>query len=314
MGVAAAAIIGGAAVAGAGIQAYGASQAGSSAANASRQAGEQFRKSGEQAQQRLAPYEKLLKNPSEVLRATIQANRDNVKGAQRITNQINYFNQSQLQQAMNRNLPGYQGIINRALRNTRDWVRGEIPKDVQSLVRNAAATKANAFGLAPTSEAARAISARDLGTTSLNLMQQGQNSLQSWIQTAKTYLTPAQTSVSDFFMNPAQYTNQIIAAANIAGQRGQIQMGAQNMATNQYLAGEAAAASADQQMYAAISEGLQSAATAYGGSAGGGGGYTFAGAGRTGPNGATRTGTFNGTPVYQGSLYQQPTTGGRISI
>lgn len=259
MSLAVAAVVGiGTAAVSAGVQYYGAQKAGKQAKSAAANAQQQFKTTGAKADSLLAKYERLLSDPSRVLAMTMNANNLNWADARDQATRLNNYNTVELHRQINRSLPGYQGLIGTALRNTRSWLRGQIPADVSAAVQDRAAERAMRFGLPPGSGAAEALTARDLGLTSLDLMGKGENSLQRWVSTARSFLTPSLASPQEFLFNPTQYTNTVLAGANVAGQRAGIITGQGNQATQAYLAGEEAGIKADQAATKAIAQGLES--------------------------------------------------------
>lgn len=307
MGVTAAIVLGVAAVASAGIGAYSANEAGNAAQGAAATASKQFRDAASKASGRLKKYEKMLSNPGQVIGQTLAYNNAFLGDAQAFSKRVNTFNTDELHRMLNTSLPGYQGIINRALKNTSAWVKGQVPDDVSDFVENRAAEKSQRFGQDAGTVFQRALSARDLGLTSMGLMQQGENSLQKWIGTARTYLTPEMTTPMNFLLTPERYTNIALAGANIASQRANFELQGANNATNAYLQGEQAKIEADQQMWASIAQGIESAAGAYAGykmnAAGTPTGYVNGGqyqAGATAPSGTGWTPVF-GTSAGAGA-------------
>lgn len=248
----------GATLASTGVQMYSANKAGKDAKSAANQAAGMYQKTGQKADSLLAKYERLLSDPSRVLAMTMNANNLNWDDAKNATIRLNNFNQAELSRVLNKSIPGYQGAIGIALRNTRQWLRGQIPNDVSAAVQDRAAERATRFGLPAGSPAAEALTARDLGLTSLDLMGKGENSLQRWISTARSFLTPQLSSPMDFLFTPTQYTNTILAGADLASRRGNILLGAGNAATGAFLEGEAAGIKADQAQAQALAQGLES--------------------------------------------------------
>lgn len=277
-----------AAVGSAGISAYSANKAGKDAQSAAGQAAQQFKATGKKADSFLARYERLLRDPSQVLALTMNANNQNWGDAINQVTRLNNFNTGQLHQQINKSIPGYQNAINRALRNTSSWIRGQVPGDVAAFVEDRAAERATNFGLPADSTARKALTARDLGRTSLDLMSQGENSLQRWISTARSFLTPTLANPMDFLFTPQQFTNTVLAGANIAGQRANILTGAGNNATQAFLQGEEARIAADQAQMQALAQGLESLGGIGMGVAQGGGG--MGNAVRANPTGRTWTG------------------------
>lgn len=285
----------GTAAASAGLQAYSANKAGKDAKSAAGQAASQFKETGQKGSALLKSYQRLLQDPNRVLALTTNANNQNWQDARDFSTRLNNYNTTQLHGQINRSLPGYQNLINKSLANTRSWLRGQLPSDVAAAIEDRAAERATNFGLPAGSVNQRALTSRDLGLTSLNLMTQGENSLQRWISTARSFLTPQLSSPMDFLFTPTQYTNTVLAGANIAGQRAGILTGQGNMATNAYLQGEQAGIAADQAQAQAIAQGIESL---------GGMGMAYAGGGTGGMAGGM--GGAGGTDAMLGMLGAQP--------
>lgn len=102
---------------------------------------------------------------------------------------VNQFNMGQLQSLLNQALPGYQQMVNTSATNTQSLLQGQIPQDVQDLISRNTAQTAMSGGFAGTG-AAKSLTARDLGLTSLQLQQTGQSQMTSLIGTARNYLMP----------------------------------------------------------------------------------------------------------------------------
>jgi hypothetical protein len=96
---------------------------------------------------------------------------------------VNQANMLQLQTLLNQALPGYQGMVSglqggamNLLQGptTQSLLAGNVPADVQDLIRRSAAQTSLAGGTAGAGTGTTgAITARDLGLTSLDLMQRG---------------------------------------------------------------------------------------------------------------------------------------------
>jgi hypothetical protein len=102
---------------------------------------------------------------------------------------VNQFNMGQLQKLLGQALPGYQQMVNTSASNTQALLQGQIPQDVQDQISRTTAQQAMAGGFAGTG-AAKSLTARDLGLTSLQLQQTGQSQMTSLIGTARNYLMP----------------------------------------------------------------------------------------------------------------------------
>lgn len=86
--------------------------------------------------------------------------------------QRNAFNRAQLLESLGIQVPGYQEGQTQRTQNALALLRGELPPDVAAQVQRQSAGRALAGGYAG-SQAARNLTARDLGRTSLALQQAG---------------------------------------------------------------------------------------------------------------------------------------------
>jgi len=86
--------------------------------------------------------------------------------------QRNAFNRAQLLESLGIQVPGYQEAQTQRTQNAMALLRGELPPDVAAQVQRQSAGRALAGGYAG-SQAARNLTARDLGRTSLALQQAG---------------------------------------------------------------------------------------------------------------------------------------------
>lgn len=93
-------------------------------------------------------------------------------------------------------LPGYSEMVKQGSTNTRALLRGEIPKDVQDKIFRSSAFKSFAGGYGG-SGMAKGLTARDLGLTSLDLMDKGNNSAQLWARTTQEGAAPMMITAKD---------------------------------------------------------------------------------------------------------------------
>lgn len=91
----------------------------------------------------------------------------------------NTANMPEITALLEKILPGYGAMVAQGSKNTMSLLRGELPKDVEDKVRRNSAFKALSGGFSG-SGMSRALTARDFGRTSLDLMQVGENSAQKW--------------------------------------------------------------------------------------------------------------------------------------
>lgn len=260
MGVAAALAV---AAIGAGVSAYGANAAGKKAAGAAGQGAKKLRATSKY----LDKYRKKFDSPGILALDAIRHNIANIGPAKDLTGRINRANEGELVRMLNNVLPGYQSAVGRALKNTKSWIRGEIPQDVADQIKDQTAEAALVRGFSG-SPAARALTARDLGRTSLDLMKEGENSLQRWIATSRNHLMPAPFDPTAMFVTPGFEASTLAQAGDLAARQAAIETGA----VTQELEGQKAAIAGQASMYQSIGNGLQSMAGLYAGNIGTGSG------------------------------------------
>lgn len=101
----------------------------------------------------------------------------------------NAANMPEITALLEKILPGYSDMVAQGSKNTLSLLRGELPKDVQDKVRRNSAYKAFTGGYGG-SGMSKALTARDFGRTSLDLMQVGENSAQRWAALTQSSVAP----------------------------------------------------------------------------------------------------------------------------
>jgi len=112
-------------------------------------------------------------NPSDVYGETFGAMGENMGSAEQVAGRENRFNNEQLQQLLETSIPGYSDMQQTRTDSALAMLRGELPPDVaEQVFRNTNSTAVSGgYGGSPASSN---LTARDLGLTSLDLIQQGQ--------------------------------------------------------------------------------------------------------------------------------------------
>jgi hypothetical protein len=137
---------------------------------------------------------------------------------------LNQANMQQLQALMNQAMPGWQTMFGQMQANTNQLLQGQVPTDVQQQIQRSAAQQAIAsggYGAGAGTGTRGAISARDLGLTSLNLTQQGQTQGTNLLSFARNYLMPQPVSPTSLLplsdlISGQEYTNNATFQANEA--------------------------------------------------------------------------------------------------
>lgn len=285
MSWAAVAIAAGAAIS-AGVSSASSSSAGKSAKGAASTAAKSFAATGKQASgiidkagkkslALLAPFQEKLGNVGGTIRDTLAADQDQLPNVARLARGVNQLNQNELDRLLGKALPGVKDMVQLASNNTLSMLRGEIPADVAAKVRRTTGQAALQSGFSG-SESSSALTARDLGITSTNLMEEGSNSAQRWIQTARSQLMPALFDPTSMLATPQLTLSSILASAGIAKDQAEIinttaarkagvLVQTANAATSASLDGSAAQIAANKASADAIGKGVQGVSGAAGG-------------------------------------------------
>lgn len=131
----------------------------------------------------------------------------NLTDEQRAAAQGNLSNADSIMSMLDRFVPGFTDLVRQGTSNAASELRGEIPQDVQNQVLRSTAFQSLLGGFSGT-DMGHALTARDLGRTSLDLTQMGNNSAQMWSKIAEG-------SYSPFMINTMQQAGT--TAANNAG-------------------------------------------------------------------------------------------------
>ena len=134
----------------------------------------------------------------------IQQNIASLEPATELAKQTTAAEQTQLEAQLRRAIPGYDQMVQQASKNIGAALKGELPADVQAQIQRSTAGRALAGGFGGGTGFGRALTARDLGLTSLQLQNQGLAQAQNFIQQQRAYGMTQPFSVSSMFITPAQ--------------------------------------------------------------------------------------------------------------
>lgn len=135
--------------------------------------------------------------------AAITANQAALPGSEAIASSVNTFNYQQLQKMLSDSIPNFNAINKTATGNILSELKGQIPQDVQDQILRSDAFKSLRGGFAG-GGMSDALTARDLGLTSLDLTNKGLDSASRWITMARNTMIPGQFDVSSMFISPLQ--------------------------------------------------------------------------------------------------------------
>lgn len=142
-------------------------------------------------------------DPQKEQQKAIQGNVAQVPALESMASGINRFNADQLRQMTEWALPGYQAMKGNVQSNIDAYLRGELPKDVSDQVQNSAAARALGGGYGGSGMHGSLV-ARDLGLTSLDLIDKGLSSAQNWMKTVASLERPELFNFSSMFLTPGQ--------------------------------------------------------------------------------------------------------------
>lgn len=173
----------------------------------------------------------------------IQQNIASLEPATELAKKTTAAEQSQLEAQLRRAIPGYDQLISQAGSNIGAALRGEISPEVSAQVQRSTAGRALSGGFGAGSGFGRALTARDLGLTGMQIQNQGLAQAQNFIQQQRTFGMVQPFSVSSMFITPAQRIGAIqeqqsrmygrdLTAAQVAAAPSPMQQAAQTAFTN----------------------------------------------------------------------------------
>ena len=176
-------------------------------------------------------------------RQAIQQNIASLESATDLAKKTTAAEQSQLETQLRRAIPGYDQLVSQAGQNIAASLRGEISPEVSAQVQRSTAGRALSGGFGAGSGFGRALTARDLGLTGMQIQNQGLAQAQNFIQQQRAFGMVQPFSVSSMFVTPAQRIGAIqqqqsamygrdLTAAQVAAAPSPMQQAAQTAFTN----------------------------------------------------------------------------------
>jgi len=176
-------------------------------------------------------------------RQAIQQNIASLEPATELARKTTAAEQSQLETQLRRAIPGYDQLVSQAGQNIAASLRGEISPEVSAQVQRSTAGRALSGGFGAGSGFGRALTARDLGLTGMQIQNQGLAQAQNFIQQQRAFGMVQPFSVSSMFITPAQRIGAIqeqqarmygrdLTAAQVAAAPSPMQQAAQTAFTN----------------------------------------------------------------------------------
>lgn len=135
--------------------------------------------------------------------AATAGNLQNFDAISTLAGKTNTFNQDQLNKMLESALPGYRSLQSSIGSKISDELSGKVPQDVIDLIKRNSAEKSVSGGFSGGGMVKDNLTARDLGRTSLDLVDKGIDAGTRWIQSAKSG-TANSFDPSSMFVSPAQ--------------------------------------------------------------------------------------------------------------
>lgn len=130
-------------------------------------------------------------------------NSKNLAADENLVSQSNLFSNNQTTKMLNTAVPGFSGLSKTASTQMGSMLKGEIPADVQAQIQNSDAARSLGGGFGG-GGMGRNLVARDLGLKSLNLIDKGVSSAESWTRSMASIYSPSQMNVQSMFVTPQQ--------------------------------------------------------------------------------------------------------------
>lgn len=142
-------------------------------------------------------------DPTKEQGKAVAGNVQNFGNISKLAGSANTFNQDQLTKMLESAIPGYQSMTKSIGGDISSMLSGEIPKDVGDQIARSGAFKSLAGGFSG-SNMSKNLTARDLGLTSLDLINKGIDAGSRWMETAKKVAVAPEFDVTSMFITPEQ--------------------------------------------------------------------------------------------------------------
>lgn len=144
----------------------------------------------------------------------IKANEANLPAAEGLAGKVDQFNYDTLQKYLDLSNPHRKAISDQQGKVFESLLKGELPADVLSQINRTSAYKQFSGGFAG-SQAGAGLTARDVGTTSLNLITGSLDSASRWMESQAKMNASPMLDVTSMFVTPEQMFNRDFAQAKI---------------------------------------------------------------------------------------------------
>jgi hypothetical protein len=145
----------------------------------------------------------------------IKQNIASIESSEKLSEKTAAAEQSILERQLERAIPGYKSLIQQVSKNISSSLSGLVSPEISRLVQQSTAGKALARGFGAATGAGRALTARDLGMTGMQLQQQGLSQAMQFIGSQRSTGMAQPMSVSSMFISPSMRIN-LRAQENVA--------------------------------------------------------------------------------------------------
>ena len=137
----------------------------------------------------------------------IKQNIASIESSAKLSEKTAAAEQSILEQQLERAIPGYKSLVQQASKNIGSALSGQVSPEISQLVQRSTAGRALAGGYGAATGAGRALTARDLGMTGMQLQQQGLAQAMQFIGSQRSTGMAQPMSVSSMFISPSMRIN-----------------------------------------------------------------------------------------------------------
>ena len=148
-------------------------------------------------------------------KAAISSNLASFDSAKELADRTTMADQERLESIISRTLPDYQNILRSAGGAISNMIAGNLPMADQGMTIRRAAERGGALGLG-SSQAGRNLTARDLGISQVQLMNQGLNAFNSFSSNLRQNYTVNPMSQASMYMTPQQWVGNAMSENRFA--------------------------------------------------------------------------------------------------
>jgi hypothetical protein len=141
---------------------------------------------------------------------SIAANQASLPALEKTAGQFNSFNIDQLTSMLNQVIPGFSDTSKKMSGDITSMLSGKLPGDVTANIENSSAANALMGGYSGSPFQGESLM-KDMGVTSLSVMQQGMSTEESWTGLMDKIFSPGISDVTSMFITPQQMFQDTLA-------------------------------------------------------------------------------------------------------